>query len=83
MVFAHVSAGSLQFTIDEAAYRLRSYLPAFDALPTKEEYLQNGGKLAQRRVEANRPKAALGKRRGSVKAERIWRSGRFCRTGRC
>jgi hypothetical protein len=44
--FAYVSDGTLAFDIDEATYRMRSYLPAFDALPTKEEHLQNGGKLA-------------------------------------
>jgi hypothetical protein len=45
--FAYVSDGTLAFDIDEATYRMRNYLPAFDGLPTKEEeYLQNGGKLA-------------------------------------
>jgi hypothetical protein len=43
--YAYVSDGALAFDIDEAAYRMRGYLPAFDALPTKEEYVQNGGKI--------------------------------------
>ncbi|MGA0601762.1 hypothetical protein ACO2Q3_13735 [Caulobacter sp. KR2-114] len=43
--YANVSDGSMAFDIDEATYRLREYLPAYDALPTKAEYLENGGQI--------------------------------------
>ncbi len=46
IAYAYVSDGALTFDVDEAAYRLRGYVPVFDSLPTKAEYLQNEDKLA-------------------------------------
>ena len=46
--YAYVTDGTMGFDVDEATYRRRPYFPVYDALPTKEEYEANGGKVAQR-----------------------------------
>lgn len=44
---AFVSDGAQGFDVPEARYRMNGYDPAFDALPTKEEFDSNGGKLPE------------------------------------
>jgi hypothetical protein len=44
--YAYVTDGTQGFEINEATYRGGAYVPAYDALPTKEEYEANGGKVA-------------------------------------
>lgn len=43
---AWITDGTIGMTIPEATYRLRGYSPAYDALPTKAEYEENGGSSA-------------------------------------
>ncbi len=44
--YARVTDGAIKRTISEADYRLGDCLPVYDALPTKDEYIANGGKDA-------------------------------------
>ena len=44
--FARVKDGLGVRTITEAAYRISPYLPVYDALPSREEFLNNGGRDA-------------------------------------
>lgn len=43
---AFVSDGTMGFDVPEHLYRERGYNPTFEALPTREEYEANGGRVA-------------------------------------